>query len=170
MYQTRCITTANFGKTWVFRRYIWDTSATPSGIKREWYVCMYEIILCGCYACGPLPHAWANPLVVLILSFDGKHLLAGNIHQGILETLPHESIWGEMCDSVNRPGKPSPQWSGCLRPGQPFVLDLMVGGQRVQESNTVWILGKYSVWLWKLSNFCLGWVTEFFYVALWKAR
>jgi hypothetical protein len=20
---------------------IWDTSATPSGIKREWYVCVY---------------------------------------------------------------------------------------------------------------------------------
>jgi hypothetical protein len=31
-----------FGKTWVSRRNIWDTSATPSGIKREWYVCMYK--------------------------------------------------------------------------------------------------------------------------------
>jgi hypothetical protein len=32
-----------FGKTWVSRRNIWDTSATPSGIKGEWYVyvCYY---------------------------------------------------------------------------------------------------------------------------------
>jgi hypothetical protein len=29
----------NFGKTWASRRKIWDASATPSGIKREWYVC-----------------------------------------------------------------------------------------------------------------------------------
>jgi hypothetical protein len=25
---------------WVFRRIIWDFSATPSGIKRDWYVCI----------------------------------------------------------------------------------------------------------------------------------
>jgi hypothetical protein len=31
---------ANFGKTWVSRRNIGDTSATPLGIKREWYVCI----------------------------------------------------------------------------------------------------------------------------------
>jgi hypothetical protein len=29
----------------VSRRNIWDTSATPSGIKREWYVCMYAQVL-----------------------------------------------------------------------------------------------------------------------------
>jgi hypothetical protein len=36
---------ANFGKTWLSLRNIWDTSATPSGIKREWYVyvCIYVI-------------------------------------------------------------------------------------------------------------------------------
>jgi hypothetical protein len=33
----------NFGKTWVSRRNIWDTSATPSGIKREWYVCIHSV-------------------------------------------------------------------------------------------------------------------------------
>jgi hypothetical protein len=32
----------HFGKTWLSRRNIGDTSATPLGIKREWYVCMYE--------------------------------------------------------------------------------------------------------------------------------
>jgi hypothetical protein len=31
---------SNFGKTWVSN--IWDTSTTPSRIKREWYVCMYN--------------------------------------------------------------------------------------------------------------------------------
>jgi hypothetical protein len=31
----------NFGKTWASRRNIWNASATPSEIKREWYVCMY---------------------------------------------------------------------------------------------------------------------------------
>jgi hypothetical protein len=31
----------NFDKTWVFWRNIRDTSATPSGIKREWYVCIF---------------------------------------------------------------------------------------------------------------------------------
>jgi hypothetical protein len=30
----------NFGKTWAFGN-IRNASATPSGIKREWYVCMY---------------------------------------------------------------------------------------------------------------------------------
>jgi hypothetical protein len=29
---------ANFSKIWVSRRNIWNTSASPSGIKREWYV------------------------------------------------------------------------------------------------------------------------------------
>jgi hypothetical protein len=32
----------NFGKTWVSRRNISDTSATSLEIKREWYVCMYS--------------------------------------------------------------------------------------------------------------------------------
>jgi hypothetical protein len=27
-----------FGKTWASRTNIWDTSANPSGIKREWYI------------------------------------------------------------------------------------------------------------------------------------
>jgi hypothetical protein len=32
---------ANFGKTWASRSNIWVASAAPSGIKREWYVCMH---------------------------------------------------------------------------------------------------------------------------------
>jgi hypothetical protein len=33
----------NFGKTWVSRRNVCCASATPSGIKREWYVkCEYH--------------------------------------------------------------------------------------------------------------------------------
>jgi hypothetical protein len=32
---------SNFGEMCVSRRNIWDVSATPSGMKREWYVCMY---------------------------------------------------------------------------------------------------------------------------------
>jgi hypothetical protein len=32
---------SSFGKTWASRRNIWDASATPSEIKREWYECMY---------------------------------------------------------------------------------------------------------------------------------
>jgi hypothetical protein len=31
----------NFGNAWASRKNILDASATPSGIKREWYVCMY---------------------------------------------------------------------------------------------------------------------------------
>jgi hypothetical protein len=34
---------SNFGKTWASRRNIWDASATPSGIKREWYVCIEQM-------------------------------------------------------------------------------------------------------------------------------
>jgi hypothetical protein len=30
------------GKAWASRRHIWDASATPSGIKRERYVCIYK--------------------------------------------------------------------------------------------------------------------------------
>jgi hypothetical protein len=35
---------AYFGKMWASRKNISDASATPSGIKREWYVCMFMII------------------------------------------------------------------------------------------------------------------------------
>jgi hypothetical protein len=31
---------SNFGKTWVSQSNVWDTSAAPSGTKREWYVCV----------------------------------------------------------------------------------------------------------------------------------
>jgi hypothetical protein len=30
-----------FDKTWASRSNIWDSSATPSGIKRAWYVCIF---------------------------------------------------------------------------------------------------------------------------------
>jgi hypothetical protein len=36
----------NFSKTWASRRNIWEASATPSGIKRKWYVCMYVWYRC----------------------------------------------------------------------------------------------------------------------------
>jgi hypothetical protein len=29
----------------VSRRNIWDASATPSGMEREWYVCMYVFVV-----------------------------------------------------------------------------------------------------------------------------
>jgi hypothetical protein len=32
---------SNFGKTWASRSNICDASATPPGIKRDCYVCMY---------------------------------------------------------------------------------------------------------------------------------
>jgi hypothetical protein len=64
----------NFGKSWASRRNIWDVSATPTRIKRRWYVCMYvtsdpprlhtcamliqkcfSIILCILYSYKPSP-------------------------------------------------------------------------------------------------------------------
>jgi DNA modification methylase len=31
------------GKMWASRKNIWDASASPSGIKRGWYICMYYV-------------------------------------------------------------------------------------------------------------------------------
>jgi hypothetical protein len=33
---------SNFGKTWVSQRNILEASVTPSGMKHEWYICMYN--------------------------------------------------------------------------------------------------------------------------------